>query len=537
MSQSPPDDWVVTFPTLGFVVADWVAAHCIVPDGFRKGEPFDMYLWQLWCTVNHYRVRPDASVGQLAPAFHNRRSQVVGPQKTGKGPWAASLICAEAVGPTVFDGFAGVDDGFVCADWGCRCGWERPYAPGEPMGRPWPTPLIQLLATSEDQTDNVYRPFQAMVKGGPLSDRLKVGEQFTRLPNDGRVDVVTSSATARLGNPITFALQDESGIYTTMNKMVKVAETMRRGLAGMGGRAVETTNAWDRSEDSTAKRTAESEQEDLFRFHRPPPAKWSYTNRRERRKIHEHVYQGCEHIDLDAIDAEAAELLEHDPPQAMRFFGNMIVAGGGKAVDPMAWDALARPGGLPEPGAAVALGFDGSESDDHTALIGTEFESRRQFVVGHWDPSDQTDGRIPRLQVDEKVAWAMDRWRVGRMLCDPAYWRSEIERWSRRWGDEIVLEFPQTDRRMAPATDRWLSSISNGELSHDGDGTFRAHVVAAHRKASAVKADGEGRRLPILTKGDDGRKIDCAAAAVMSLEAAATMPAPQSASKPFVMYS
>jgi hypothetical protein len=32
-------------------------------------------------------------------------------------------------------------------------------------------------------------------------------------------------------------------------------------------------------------------------------------------------------VDLDAIEAEAAELLETDPAQAERFFGNRIVAG------------------------------------------------------------------------------------------------------------------------------------------------------------------------------------------------------------------
>src|SRR5690606_41295209 len=38
----------------------WIEQHCIIPDGWRKGEPFTMYDWQLWCTANHYRVRPDA---------------------------------------------------------------------------------------------------------------------------------------------------------------------------------------------------------------------------------------------------------------------------------------------------------------------------------------------------------------------------------------------------------------------------------------------------------------------------------------------
>jgi hypothetical protein len=76
-----------------------------------------------------------------------------------------------------------------------------------------------------------------------------------RLPNDGRIDVVTSSAQSRLGNPITFALQDETGIWTANNRMRKVAETQRRGVAGMGGRSMETTNAWDPSENSVAQTT------------------------------------------------------------------------------------------------------------------------------------------------------------------------------------------------------------------------------------------------------------------------------------------
>ena len=85
-----PDEFTVDFPTL-WVVADWIERHCTVPDGDAKGEPFRLYDWQLWCTANHYRVKPRARVGQKAPAFFHRRSQVVAPQKTGKGPWSASV--------------------------------------------------------------------------------------------------------------------------------------------------------------------------------------------------------------------------------------------------------------------------------------------------------------------------------------------------------------------------------------------------------------------------------------------------------------
>ena len=56
------------------------------------------------------------------------------------------------------------------------------------MGMPRRTALIQLLATSEEQTANVYRPLQSMVRNGHLSDLMKVREGFIRLPNGGRID-------------------------------------------------------------------------------------------------------------------------------------------------------------------------------------------------------------------------------------------------------------------------------------------------------------------------------------------------------------
>lgn len=339
-----PDEFTVDFPTL-WVVPEWIEQHCVVPDGFQKGEPFDMYPWQLWCTVNHYRVRrdaerkPDRDSPIRAAAFTYRRSQVVGQQKIGKGPWSATVVCAEAVGPVLFLDWAAGGERYDCAEHGCGCGWTYRYRKGEPMGRPWPTPLIQLMATSEDQVANVYRPLQSMIRGGVLAERMKIREGFVRLPNDGRIDVVTSSAQSRLGNPTTFALQDESGLYTRTNKLTAVADTQRRSLAGMSGRAMETTNCWDPAENSTAQQTFEARVQDVFRFYRKPPAHLSYLDKRERRQIHRFCYAGSPHVDLDSIEAEAAELLERDPTQAERFFGNRMVHGLGSWLPDGLWDS------------------------------------------------------------------------------------------------------------------------------------------------------------------------------------------------------
>lgn len=520
MSKAPDDEYVVAWPTLGFLIADWVAWHCPIPDGFRSGAPFEMYDWQLWCTVNHYRVRREAEVGQLAPAFTYRRSQVVAPQKTGKGPWSASIVAVEGVGPALFAGWAGKDDGYACADWGCTCGFEWPYEPGDPMGRPWPTPLIQLLATSEDQVANVYRPLQAMVRGGPLGDRLRVGEEFIRLPNDGRIDVVTSSALSRLGNPITFALQDETGLYTKQNRLVKVAETMRRGLAGMGGRAIETTNAWDPSEDSTAQRTSESQRPDLFRFHRLPPARWSYRNRQERHRIHRYVYAGSEHVDLDAIEAEAAELLERDPEQAERFFGNRLVQGAGSWLEDGLWAETEDPRTV-EDGTAVCAGFDGSDTDDWTA-IRLETLDGYQFTPTYgpsdrpavWDPK-AWGGRVPRGEVDAAWDEIFRRFRVVRAYCDRREWQTEVDvTWPQLYGDEVIVGWETyRTKPMHEALERMVTDLHVGRLSHDDCPFASLHVGNARKVAKP-----SDRYL--LGKPSPNQKIDVAMSSALAHEAA-----------------
>jgi hypothetical protein len=522
MAKGPEQQFVVDFPAL-WIVPDWIEAHCPVPDRMQMGEQLELYPWQLWCTVNHYRVRPKAAVGQLAPAFHNRRSQVVAPQKTGKGPWSATIVCAEAVGPVVFAGWAEGGELFRCIDHGCDCGWDYEFRPGEPMGMPWATPLIQLLATSQDQVDNVYRPLQSMVKLGPLGEIMRVGEEFIRLPGSGRIDVVTSSALSRLGNPITFALQDETGTYTKTNKMIRVAETQRRGLAGMGGRSMETTNAWDPSEGSVAQRTAESKVTDVFRYHPEAPKTLSYKNKAERRKIHTHVYAGSSHVDLDAIEAEAVELMEKDPSQAERFFGNRAVSGSDAWLDVAKWEtrAVATPRAIAAQ-TRVVLGFDGSDVDDWSA-IRAETMDGYQFTPTYgpnklptiWNPADY-GGQVPRLEVKAAVEELMRRLDVVRLYADPPYWETEVDEWAEAYGEKKVIRW-HTRRpvQMHEACERLKTDVlkKDSGFSHDGCPITSVHV--GNTRAAARPAD-----RYVLTKASDPQKIDACVTSVLVHEAA-----------------
>ena len=489
------------------------------------GEPFVHDGWQLWCTVNHYRVKrtakfnPSRPVG--APAYENRRSLIVGPQKTGKSPWAASIVTFESVGPCIFAGWAVGGEVYRCEDLGCGCGFVFHYEPGDAMGIPRPMSKIQLLATAEDQTANIFDPLQEMIRRGPLSEQMKVREDFIRTPNGGDISPITSAPNSKLGNPIHFAVGDESGLY--VGRMAKVWQTMRRGLAGMSGRAMEVTNPWDPMENSIAQQTYLSSSKDIFRFYRRPPANLSFKNKAERRKILQHVYHGSPWVDLDAIEAEAAELMVSDPTQAERFFGNMLVQGLGSYLLEATLDRTTSTQDVPD-GASITVGFDGSRSGDWTAIRCETIDGHRFTPTygpdgrpAHWNPTLWPEGRIPRGEVGAAVDALFSRFRVARMYVDPRHWETQADAWALEHGDDVVVQWPTNQLgRMHDALVRYLEDSHEGSTTHDNHADFRQHALNARKIAKP------GDRF-ILGKPSDHQKFDILMADVLAHEAAADM--------------
>jgi hypothetical protein len=493
----PPEE----LPTLGAEVGEWIEGHCVIPDGEQVGRPYRLTdeMWEF--LLHHYRVRPDADESRPRSAFHYRRSQLVRPQKWGKSPFSAALICAEAVGPTVF------------------AGWD---ADGYPVGKPWATPLIQVTASSEDQTANVYAALRPMIEDGPLSAVIPdTGETRINLPGGGRIEPVTAQARSRLGQRVTFAVQDETGTWTRQNGGRALADTQRRGLAGMGGRAVETTNAWDPMEASVAQATFESRAADVYRDYRRAPTHLSYRTAAERRRIHRHVYGDSWWVDLDRIEAEAAELLERDPAQAERFFGNRLVQGLGSYLTEAAWDAGLRARAV-EPGTPLCLGFDGSRSGDWSALRAETLDGHRFTPTygpddrpAYWNP-EEWGGQIPRGEVQAAVAHMFDRYEVRLMFIDPRHWETQADEWALAHGEDRVQLWPTNQlRRMHTALARYRDDLVAGDSTHDDDTVARLHALAARTLAKP------GDRF-ILGKPSENQKIDILMADVLAHEAAAS---------------
>jgi hypothetical protein len=508
-----PDD----FPTLGYEVADWIESHVVIPDGYSQGEPYRLTNEQLRFIKHYYRVYPHAAPWPSEFGLVNTGGQLRRPQKHGKDPLGAALILAEALGPTRFDG------------------WN---ADGDPVGRPYPTPLIVCLGTSEDQTDNTYRPLLSMIRNGPLADLpgMDAGETRVVLPSGGKIEPVTTSAKARLGAPMTFVTITESHLFTLQGGFRRVCGAVKRNVAGMDGRWLELTNAWDPTEGSEAQVTAEAGDKRV------------YVDTVQPRRVD----------DLSDDDALYKELLRQYGDSARekggwvnirgrifdevrsnrylesdrrRFFLNEIVVGESVFVDPTRWDLQARPDedGL-APREFIALGFDGAKYRDATALIASRISDGRLFELRIWErpPDADQDWRVPSVEVDAYMRDVFGAYQVAIMFADPYRWQDYLDAWAAEFGADRVVEFPTNqEQRMDRAIERFTTAFSNLEITHDGSMVTTRHfknavlVKGGRKKARPGEETNIASHYMKMAKRGDGLQIDAAVAGVLAHEARA----------------
>lgn len=517
--------------SLGYLWMAWIEAHCVIPDGENRGDAFSPVLdHRVWLT-NWGEIKPTAKLGDLNVAFTHRTGIRVGAQKIGKSPGVAAETCLDFVGPAVFAGRARSGDVYECSTHGCRCGWHYEYVPGEPMGRHWATPRIQLCALVEEQVNNTWDVLLPMINDGPLADVIgKTNWNFIRHPNrneDSVIERVTSQADSKLGARIIAAKCDETGLWTASNGMKRFITTLRRGAAAVGGRVSETTNAWDPAENSVAQETFASKRPDILKHYFPPPPKLNFHLKRDRAKIIAWNYASAPWVDQRAIEAESLAMLEKDPATAERFFGDRVVAGTGTWLDDKKWSKRAAPITV-KPRTKVAAGFDGSDNDDTTGirletLDGYQFTPTYgdQKLKTFWRPQDW-NGRIPRAEV--MTAWQSlnNDFDIVRAYCDPFMWETEIDTLANKFGEKKFLKW--ATNRLAPmysALERFRTDVYNldSSFSHDGDEDMLEHVRNAVVRNRSMDAS-TGNRRYFIGKPTDIQKIDLVMASVLAHEAA-----------------
>ncbi|MFN8631206.1 MAG: hypothetical protein U0838_13085 [Chloroflexota bacterium] len=506
------------YPTLGWDVLEQMSA---LPSPADPAEPLVLTDEQALQVLQFYRLDP------VTGDFPNRRARSEMAKGWGKSPELAGISIIEFAGRCRFGGWG--DD-------------------GEPIAVPVHWPVVEVAAVSEDQTDNTWAVVLWMLGANESRAARELGIDVGRTRcyltggRPGTMRPVTAESRSREGARLTFAVLDETQLWLKSNGGTALAATIRRNAAKMDGRTWETCNAPVVGQGSVAEEAGTDPVPGVLHFARRarelPERDWPVERLRAELV---HVYGDSWWAPIDRILAEIADPA-NDWDDILRFYFNLRSAAKSAAADPDAWDRQGPPAvpvrDVPA-GSRVALGFDGSLSLDSTVLractpdgyrfsqpgwswVRPRGDEMRAWALEH--PGE--DWRVPRAEVEQAVAEAFARFDVGLMRPDAAFWRDEITRWQRLYGDDVVVPFDTNSaRQMGPAFDRWSTAVANGTAPHDGDPVVTAHVKAM-RKAPARggQRDDDGRTIYVPVKGEDRAKIDGGLADILAYTAAMTMP-------------
>lgn len=490
--------------TLGWQALTWAQEWLFQPDGPEAGRPWQFTEEQARFVAWFYAIDGNGR-------FLYRRAMLRRLKGWGKDPLAAVIAAIEFLGPCRFSHW---DDG--------------------PVAVPHSAAWVQVAAVSREQTKNTMTLFPGLFKydklePSPVQSRynLDVGKEIIYAASGRcRIEAVTSSPTSMEGGRATFIIKNETQHWKHNNDGHAMSEVIARNAAKSrdgGARSLAISNAHAPGEGSDAERDWEAYQlgtKGLLYDSREAP---DVPDLRDTEALKEAIRfaRGDSHwLDVDRLVDEIQDPTSL-PNTSRRFYLNQIAASDEKAFDAEQWGKLKGSRDVPD-GALITLGFDGSSSRDHTALIATEVETGFQWVAGYWEPRRIGDNTIIDVAgVVQTVDYAFERWEVWKLLADPYYWKEQIVGWQGKYnrpGEKRVEEFNTTQyRKMAIALGAYRDAMASGELKHDGDARFTRAIENAHRlPMHFVDDDGEAMWIIQKERPDSPLKIDAAVAGALS---------------------
>lgn len=123
--------------------------------------------------------------------------------------------------------------------------------------------------------------------------------------------------------------------------------------------------------------------------------------------------------DFLAIDALRSTLKTTREEVFRRYRLNQWVGTVGAWMPWGSWEEVVDNERLIDPEEPVVLAFDGSISDDSSAIVGCTVNDSHIFVVNLWEKDGEPGWRVPRAEVTRAVDSAFERYSVTELACDP----------------------------------------------------------------------------------------------------------------------
>jgi hypothetical protein len=486
----------------------------VVPDGTAAGEPlrltdrqlrFFAWLWAL--------DRADRWLCRGAMSRHARGA--------GKSPGAGFYGCCELLGPVRPSGYSYAA--------------SHPLA-GQPIGRRVNMPLVQVAATSMDQTANVMNYVQSWIgKGSVLAHEygLEPGATLVRVPTmdgvkGGMLRAITSSSTTVRGARPTATIADELGDWTSENGGTKLWSVMGDNASKVPySRVYGLGNAWAPGSGSVAEmlwQAFESErggarvEAQYLMDVREAPADTDWSER-------DSVVEALAVVYLDVPWIDQRDLLTTimDPgkeiTESQREYGNWRVALAENWTDAPTLLRNVQPAEVAlADGDTIVLACDPSDTSDATGLVGCRMDDGLTQVLWSYEPN-RTGKPVPYDELDMAVTDAFDRYDVVGFLADvhPAEHLVKVV-WPERYGHRLLIEgapgepvaFDNRRHRleMLRATEQAETELLAGEWPYAVSEVLTRHALNAFRRPSVGYVG--------VRKGDADHKIDLLVTAIMA---------------------
>ncbi|MDA3643790.1 terminase large subunit [Saccharopolyspora indica] len=417
---------------------------------------------------------------------------------------------------------------------------------GEPVGATRSAAWVQIVAVSQDQTNNTFRIFPQMAS--PLMQErygLQINKTIIYAEGGGLIEAITSSPLSMEGKRPTFVLKNETQWWLENNNGHEMANVIQGNVdkAAYGGcRVLSICNAHRPGEESDAEQDWEAFQDvlagnavdtgllyDALEAPADTPVS-EIAEASEDPQLYEELLQKLHDglvtargdavwLDIDTLVKSILDV-KNDVTESRRKFLNQINAAEDAWITPQEWDRCMSAEIKPlEYGDSITLGFDGSKGNDWTALVACRIDDGALFPIKVWNP-EKWDGQIPREQVNATVEHTFAHYDVRAMRADVREFEAYVDQWGVKFGKKlkikatprhpVAFDMRGNTKQFTLDCERFEDSVVEGEITHNGDPTLRQHILNAHRRPN-----NHGISIGKASK-DSSRKIDAAVCAVLA---------------------